>query len=335
VDVARRLADEVLFPAALEVDRSGEVPTSHLDALADAGLYGLVGPRQEGGVGADDATRLAVTEALAGGCLSTAFLWVQHLGAVVAVDRTENGPLRTRLLGPLCRGAVRAGVAFAGLRRPGPPILRAREGARGWVLDGTAPWVTGWGHVDLLHVAARTENGAVLWALIEAREGDGVHVERLELAALDATATVSVVFREVAVDEAVVTLVEPWRDWVIRDAAGLRPNGALALGVGDRAIRLLPEGGVAVALAADLARCRRQLLESPVAGLPGARASAAAQALRAVTALAVTTGGRAVRIDQHVQRLWREALFLQVAGQTAAIRRRQLRGLLAGGPEVG
>ena len=40
---ARRLADDVLFPAALEVDAAELVPRSHLDTLAANGLYGLLG----------------------------------------------------------------------------------------------------------------------------------------------------------------------------------------------------------------------------------------------------------------------------------------------------
>ena len=87
------------------------------------------------------------------GCLSTTFVWMQHHGVVRAV---AGGPaaLRQEMLGPLCRGERRAGVALAGLL-PGPPRLRARAVGGGYVLDGTSPWVTGWGHIDTLHVAAR------------------------------------------------------------------------------------------------------------------------------------------------------------------------------------
>src|SRR5690606_2476931 len=42
---AQRLADEVLFPAAAETDAGERVPEPLLHALAEAGLFGLVGPR--------------------------------------------------------------------------------------------------------------------------------------------------------------------------------------------------------------------------------------------------------------------------------------------------
>ena len=37
---ARHVAEEVLFPAAMEVDAADRIPAVHFDALAGAGLYG-------------------------------------------------------------------------------------------------------------------------------------------------------------------------------------------------------------------------------------------------------------------------------------------------------
>ena len=79
---ARRLADEVLFPAALDVDAADLVPRSHLAALADRGFYGLLGPAEAGGLDLDPATGARVVEVLAGGCLTTTFVWLQHQGVV-------------------------------------------------------------------------------------------------------------------------------------------------------------------------------------------------------------------------------------------------------------
>ena len=56
VEEAQRIADEVLFPRALETDANDTVPVDLLDLLAHAGLYGLVVPRPLGGLGADART---------------------------------------------------------------------------------------------------------------------------------------------------------------------------------------------------------------------------------------------------------------------------------------
>jgi alkylation response protein AidB-like acyl-CoA dehydrogenase len=44
LDRARRLAADVLGPAAMTVEATQRVPREHLDLLAAAGFYGLAGP---------------------------------------------------------------------------------------------------------------------------------------------------------------------------------------------------------------------------------------------------------------------------------------------------
>ena len=143
--VARRLADDVLAPAAEATDQAREVPRSHLDALAAVGLYGLRGPRDHGGRAAPPATTREVYEVLAGACGVTFFVWVQHHAPVRLLASSANTGLRDQWLGDLCRGSVLGGVAFAYLRRPGPPAIVARPVPGGWSIQGVAPWVTSWG----------------------------------------------------------------------------------------------------------------------------------------------------------------------------------------------
>lgn len=179
---AREIADEVLWPAALAVDRSGALPASHFDALAAAGLYG-VGDTSVSVVS-------SIAEALAGGCLATAFVWIQHHGSVRSLAAPDApAALRHRWLEPLRRGQRRAGVALAGLL-PGPPRLTARPERRRWVLDGEAPWVTGWGLVDSLLVVARYGEREVGWFLVEGLDDERLVAEPLHLVAVDASRTV-------------------------------------------------------------------------------------------------------------------------------------------------
>jgi hypothetical protein len=56
-----------------------------------------------------------------------------------------------------------------------------------------------------------------------------------------------------------------------------------------------------------------------------ARAAAAELAVRAAAALAVRDGSRSVAVDQQVQRLAREALFLLVFGSRPGIKSALLR----------
>lgn len=312
---ARRIADEVLFPASLAVDTSELLPVTLLDALADAGLYGLAVPAALGGLGLDPSTATDVVELLASGCLTTTFVFMQHHSAARASSLV---PAHHPLARQLAAGQRRAGVAFAHLRQPGPPAVVATEVAGGWQIDGEAPWVTGWGRVDLVHVAARCGHD-IVWALVDATRSSTVVPHALGLAALDASGTVRLSLNRHIVPTERITHVEALTDWLARDATTLRTNGSLALGVVRRTAELLGPSPIDAALEA----ARRALDDADADAMPRARAEATDLAVRATAALMATVGGRAIGRDQHAQRLAREALFLVVQGQTPAIRTAQ------------
>jgi alkylation response protein AidB-like acyl-CoA dehydrogenase len=325
VELARELADDVLFPGALGADAAEIVPIDRLDRLAAAGFYGLAGPEHAGGMGVDFATALEVIEIIASGCLTTAFVWIQHHGAVRAVDEARPA-LRDAWLARLCSGAVRAGVAFSGLRRPGPPILTTEAEGDGWRFNGFAPWVTGWGRVNVIRAAARRDDGDIVWALVDATAGPTLRAEPLRLAAVNASATVTVSFDHHLVPADRVISIQRFDEWQAADRANLRLNGSLALGVARRCAALLESDP----LATELVECRRALDMATPDSMPEQRARASQLALRAATTLVVSGGGRSITMDHHAQRLAREALFLLVFGQTPAIKAAQLHRLYDG-----
>jgi alkylation response protein AidB-like acyl-CoA dehydrogenase len=313
------IADDVLFPAAMRVDGAGRVPAAQLDLLAREGLYGLAGPSQDGGLGVGPGTAWRVIETLAGGCLATAFVWVQHHGAVRAVAAAAQPGLRAAWLRPLCSGARRAGIALGGAL-PGAP-LRARPVTGGYLLDGVSPWVTGWDMIDTIHVAARDAQDNIVTALLDTAAGPALAAEPLAMVALNASRTVQLRFDGCFVPADRVTAVTHYRAWLDADAMGLRGNGSLALGVAGRCCRLIGPGP----LDGELAARRAALDAAAEAGqaavsMPAARAAAAEFAMRAAAALVVAAGSRAVLADQHPQRLAREALFLLVFGSRPAIK---------------
>jgi alkylation response protein AidB-like acyl-CoA dehydrogenase len=299
-EAAERIADELFFPAANETDRAEIVPVELLDALADAGLYGLTGP----GSDADFSTVCSVIEALASGCLTTTFVWAQHLGAVRAAAASENPPV-SEWIAPLCRGERRAGLALGGALRS--PTLSATATADGWSFSGLSPFVSGWSRIDVMHTAARTEDGRIVWALIDAEESETLVVERLELVALNATATVRAAFREHPVAAERVTSVLPVQEGPAPSEL-LRIHAAFPLGVARRCCRLIGSS----LLDDELARVREELDRLDPDTIEQARARAGAVALRAATALAARTGSRSLLLADHAQRLVREALFCVV-----------------------
>jgi alkylation response protein AidB-like acyl-CoA dehydrogenase len=302
---AERIADEVLFPAALATDRADVVPVELLDALAECGLYGLTGPSSDGGLEADFADVCGVIDRLASGCLTTTFVWVQHLGAVFAVAGTPNEEIRA-WLPSICSGERRAGLALGGAI-PGEPLLVAHEAGEGWRFSGISPFVSGWGRVDVIHTAARTDDGRLVWALVDAQASDTLAVERLELVALNATATVRASFRDHVVPAARVTSVGGYEE-APPPPALVRIHAALPLGVLRRCCALLGESK----LDGELETLRAELDSLDPDTIGASRAAAGELALRAAAAVAVETGSRSLVLSEHAQRLVREALFCLV-----------------------
>lgn len=322
LQLARAIADDVLFPAALATDASDLVPLPSLDLLARDGFYGIDGPVEAGGLDLDEATRQSVIETLASGCLSTTFVWIQHHSGVRAVAGSHTPGLRETWLAPMCRGEVRGGIARAG-EIPGPPRLRAERRAGDLIVNGEAQWVTGWGRIDVLLLAAR-EGDTVVRALMDAVEAPTIGVERLRLVGADASGTCTLRFRDHPIPAERIVEEEPLAAVSARDPMTLRTNGSLALGVAARCCALVGSE----ALEAELVQVRRALDEGTPATLPAARAHASAFAVRAATALIVHDGGRAILAGHDAQRLAREALFLLVFGSRSSIRDALLRDLI-------
>ena len=313
LEEARRIADEVLFPRALETDAAGTVPVDMLDVLKDAGLYGIFSPEELGGSALEMPIRYLVQETLAGGCLTTAFVWQQHAGASAAAAATD-GPAH-HWARPMAAGDARGGVAFAHLVRPGEPILTAEPDGDGWRFSGVAPFVTGWGHIDVVLTAARFED-QIVWALLDGVTSATCTADRLNLAAIDSTDTFAIHYDGHPVSAAEVTSVVPFDGWFRVYQTGLRSNGSLALGITSRCLRLLGPSP----LDAELLVARRRLDTSSAESMPAARGEMGALCLRAAGALVAATRGAAIFTSHQAQRLLREAMFLLVQGQTPEIK---------------
>jgi alkylation response protein AidB-like acyl-CoA dehydrogenase len=248
-------------------------------------------------------------------------VWVQHHGAVAAISFGPNAELRDELLASLARGEKRATVAFAGLLPR--PLLHARPDGDAWVVAGTAPWITGWDRTDFVHLSARTEEDDVVWLLADARESERLQVTPLHLLAVNASATVTARFDELVVPGERLTGRHPWAEWPARDAAMLRTNGSLPIGVAERCCRLIGPSPLDDELADRLAALDAATPET----MPAARAAASAFAVRAATALVAHSGSKAVVAGNHAERLLREATLLLVFGSRPSIRKALLADL--------
>jgi alkylation response protein AidB-like acyl-CoA dehydrogenase len=262
----------------------------------------MAAPPAAGGLGTDrypDWTE--IVELLAGGCLATTFVWIQHIGPVLTAAASGSP-----WLGPLARGELRAGIAYAGLA-PGTD-LRLTAGR----LTGHVPWVTGWDMIDLVQVAVR-DGDLIRYFLIDATAGPTLRTDLQRLVAVQASRTVALTFDGHPVGEDRLVDTEDYATWAEGNAAGAPLNGFLALGLVRRISGLL--GG---AFDDELAACRAALFDEQ--GIPAARAWASDLAYRAAGAFAVRTGSRAALRGDPAERLVREATLLLVFGSRPAIK---------------
>lgn len=323
VERAQEIADEVLFPSASTVDAEGVIPRSHFDLLAAEGFYGLAAPVEHGGPDLTFGERARVFEALASGCLTTAFTWAQHHGVVRGLATTDRPELRERHLADAVRGKLRGGISFAGAL-PQPPLLHATPVDDGYRLDGEAPFVTGWGLVDVLRLSAR-HGEQVVDGLVDAVPAAGIRVEPLTLVAAQASCTARLVFEGFHLPAERVLGTSPRREVLAAQAGGVRLNGAMPLGLTRRCTRLMAEAGrpeAATRLEAERDAVRERLDAAFAAGadIHPARAEAAELALRAAGSAVTATGSSSLLTGAHGQRLAREATFTLVAASRPPIK---------------
>jgi hypothetical protein len=348
VAAAQRVADEVLFPIAQGVDRSDRIPERNLAALADAGLFGLVGPATHGGLDLDARSARRAMAAVGSGCGATFFVWVQHHGVVRALRSSSNEALVEAHLADLCAGRVLAGTAFAHVRRTGPPAISATRVDDGWRLDGHAPWATSWGVADWFSVAAESADGELVWSLVPGAGAHGVTATALALPVFRATATVALRFDGCVVSDDHVIAVESAEQWRQSDRLHASLGQPAVLGVAERARRLLAderdddaaraadelavELGVRWGIDDDLLGALGGVgddVNDVIAAASDHRAACLDLARRSTTALLAAVGGRGMDLSHPAQRLAREADFYVIQAQTTDGRAATLRSVAA------
>ncbi|MGC1237699.1 MAG: acyl-CoA dehydrogenase family protein [Acidimicrobiales bacterium] len=318
-DVVRDFAKD-----SAEVDRSNSISPSHFDQLASLGLYGSFAPIELGGLGLSLSQMCDRVEELASACLATTFVWIQHSRLLAAVLDPAAPAFVGDLRQEIVRGRVRGGVALTGLQ-PGPAKLTATPTRDGWVLDGEAPWVSGWGLVDILVVAARGPDDTVVTLALDAQYQPGLEVAPRQLSALNATATVKLTFNALVVQDDRVLGQVPHNPSE-ESPEGLRVNGSLALGVTRRCCNVIGRS----ALDDELREARAELDSADAETIATARARACELAVRSSHALAVFLGSSSALEDCIAERTAREAQLLLTFGSRPAIRNSLLQRFGAG-----
>jgi alkylation response protein AidB-like acyl-CoA dehydrogenase len=146
-DVVRQVIETVVAPNAETVDVKGTFPRASIDALAEAGVLGLVSGADVGGGGESLRAGADVIEQLAGACGSTAMVVLMHYAAVAAIEAHGQTNLRKEV----AAGRHLSTLAFseAGSRSHfWAPLGTATETDGTITLDATKSWITSAAEAD-------------------------------------------------------------------------------------------------------------------------------------------------------------------------------------------
>jgi isovaleryl-CoA dehydrogenase len=161
--------NDVVAPAAAEIDRTGTYPRAALDALGRAGLLGLISAAEVGGSGEGHRAATAVVQSVAEHCGSTGMVLMMHYCGAAVIE-AAGGPADVRER--IAAGDYIATLAFSetGSRSMfWAPMSTATPGS-GTVpsvtLDAEKSWVTSAGQADGIVWSSKpvaAEGASTIW----------------------------------------------------------------------------------------------------------------------------------------------------------------------------
>jgi alkylation response protein AidB-like acyl-CoA dehydrogenase len=160
---AKRIADEVLAPAARQNDREGRFSIEAVTALGEAGLLGLMLPEGVGGQGMGPDAFAEVVATLAEADASVAMVYLMHSLAAATIAAAPPSDRFSTILRDVAAGRHLSTLAFseAGSRSHfWAPVSRGRRDGSGVVLSAKKSWVTSAGYAHSYVVSALSPDGA-------------------------------------------------------------------------------------------------------------------------------------------------------------------------------
>lgn len=163
LEAVRRFADDVLAPAAGEIDEGCLFVTRHLEPLASLGLFGINLPEQWNGIGLRPEIMFEAVASVAAACGSTASMLTAHFLATDAILIGGTDDLRGRYLPDAAAGRKLGAFALteplAG-SNPADMTTRAEVTSDGYHLKGVKHFISNGGEADFIVVFAKTDREA-------------------------------------------------------------------------------------------------------------------------------------------------------------------------------
>ncbi len=341
LNLAESYLRESVAPVASEIDAHPEALQEALQGLGERSLLALRVPKVWGGAGVSEATYRCFQMLVPRYSGALAFLQTQHQSAAGILANSNNEVLKGKYLPYMGKGQVLVGVGFSQLRRGGDPIVKAFPVADGYHIEGTVPWVTGFGFFQEFIVAATLPDGRAVYGVVPFVEtvqqtgGTIVFSEPMELGAIASTNTVTATLTHWLLPEEDVVFIQPAGAIHENDKKNVLHHGFFALGCAKAGLDLVEVAyqtkqlpfiqGALNSLNEELTRCESAIIQ---ASFPNSqtweeqlqlRAWAINLAQRCASAAVTVSSGAANYRYHAAQRVYREALVFTVSGQTIAV----------------
>jgi alkylation response protein AidB-like acyl-CoA dehydrogenase len=240
-EMARKFADEVVAPAARDLDEHEDFPTDIVKQMGGLGFLGLPFPEKYGGAGLDTLAYVIAVEEIARACGSTAITLAAHVslgcGPIYMIGTEEQ---KQRYLTPMAKGEA---IGAFGLTEPNAGSdsagtqTRAEKNGKGWRVNGSKIYITNGSVAKFITITARTDaskgtKGISAFILDTATPGFRVG-KREKKMGLRGSDTVEVVFEDCAIPDTALLgdLAGGFKAFMRTLTSGRISIGALALGL--------------------------------------------------------------------------------------------------------
>lgn len=340
-DLTESYLQNSIAPVASKIDEHPEALKAALQGLGKLSLLALRVPQVWGGAGVSEVTFRHFQQLVPRYSGALAFLQTQHQSAGGFLTNSDNQALKQEYLPYMGKGQILVGIGFSHLRRQGDPIVTAIPVEGGYQLDGTVPWVTGFGFFQDFIVGATLPDGQAVYGMVPFVEtvqktgGAITFSEPMALGAMSSTNTVTATLTDWFLPEDRVVFIKPAGAIHENDQKNVLHHGFHSLGTAKAGLDIIEAVYQAKqlpfiqqafdALNTELNRCQSAMMTALASDSQTweerlqLRAWAIHLAQRCATAAVTVSSGAANYRYHAAQRVYREALVFTVSGQTTAV----------------
>jgi len=176
-ETAREITNEKIIPKRAELDKKNEFPTSILEDMAKADLFGIFIPEEYGGLGGGCFEIVIALEELARGCVGVATSFAASALGIFPIMISGDKELKEKYLPDIASGKKWAAFglteANAGSDASGIRTTAIQDGDE-WLLNGTKQWITNGGEAQIYTIIAITDpnKGARGASIFVVEDGD-------------------------------------------------------------------------------------------------------------------------------------------------------------------